>query len=509
MRGARHAADRRPHPPTHASGTRRPRHVLRWVAAGLAAVLTVAAGAAALAAWRLQGNIRSVDVSGGLGTDRPSAAPDPAGKGPLNVLVLGSDSREGANSFIGGKVDEGRSDTTLLLHLSGDRRRALAVSIPRDSVVELPSCTDREGKLTQPAFKQFNDAYTVGGAACTQRAVEQLTGIRIDHYVVVDFAGFKDMVDALGTVPICLPHAVDDERHHIHLPAGRSRVDGSQALAYVRERYALGDGGDLGRIDRQQAFIASVLQEATGAGTLTNPPKLYAFLDAATRSVTMDPGLASLPRLAALAKQVNDIGLDKIQLVTVPTEAYPPDPNRLQWATGAARLWRAIRQDRPVTFGGDPDQRGSTGASSAPPTGASGGPSGSATIDPGSVRIRVLNASGTPGAATAAAAELRDAGWNVVGIGDAATSGATATRIRYGPGALGERRAEALAAVLPGSELALDPGLGAVLQLEIGSDWSGVQDVPDATAGTGDPGSAQVVVPGVRSRTAASDICDS
>src|SRR5690606_1414642 len=113
----------------------------------------------------------------------------------------------------------------------------------------------------------------IGGVGCTQRTVEQLTGLRIDHYVVVDFAGFRDMVDALGSVPICLPHAVDDRRHHIVLPAGRTRVNGEQALGYVRERYALGDGGDLGRIERQQAFIASVLQEATSAGTLTDPPK--------------------------------------------------------------------------------------------------------------------------------------------------------------------------------------------------------------------------------------------
>lgn len=507
MRGARHAAGRG-HPPTHARRARRGGRFLAWAAGGLAGVLVLGGVLAALAAWRLQGNIRAVDVSGRLGTDRPTAATEAAERGPLNVLVLGSDSREGANSFIGGKVDEGRSDTTLLLHLSGDRTRALAVSIPRDSVVEMPGCTDREGHLTVPAVKQFNDAYTVGGAACTQRTVEQLTGVRIDHYVVVDFSGFKGMVDALGTVPICLPHAVDDPRHRIHLPAGRSRVDGAQALAYVRERYALGDGGDLGRIDRQQAFIASVLQEATSAGTLTNPPKLYAFLDAATRSVTMDPELANLPRLAGLAKQVSDIGLDQIQLVTVPTETYPADPNRLQWAPSAARLWRAIRLDRPVTFA---DPGTPTRSTTRPPTTSPGGspsPGESPDVDPAEVRVRVLNASGMPGAAADAAAELRDAGWNVVGIGDADRADVAVTRIGHGPGRLAERRAKALAAVLPGAEVVLDPALGSVVRLEIGGDWSGVLDAPSPTgAATSDPAGAQVVVPGVRSRTAAADIC--
>jgi LCP family protein required for cell wall assembly len=478
----------------------RARRVLRWVAIGVAGVLVVGGGAAGAAAWRLKGNIRAVDVSRGLGTDRPSPAPTPTrGHVPVNLLVLGSDSREGANGFVGGKADEGRSDTALVLHLSADRTRALAVSIPRDSMVDMPSCTDRDGARSLPGVRQFNDAYTIGGAACTQRTVEQLTGVRIDHYVVVDFAGFKDMVDALGGVPICLPRAVDDARHHIHLPAGRSRVDGDQALGFVRERYVLGDGSDLGRIERQHAFLASVLQEATSAGTLTNPPKLYAFLAAATRSVTMDPQLAGLSTLTGLAKEVSDIGLGNIQFVTVPVEEYPADRNRLQWAPGASRLWRAIRKDTPVTFAAP----GTSARTPRPTTGP-----GAAGVDPASVRIRVLNASGTPGAAAAAGAELREAGWNVVGLGDAQASGARATRIRYGSSPLAEQRAKALAAALPGAELRLDPAAGSVLQLEVGADWSGV--TPAAAASSGgptrpDPG--QVVVNGVESRTAAADIC--
>jgi LCP family protein required for cell wall assembly len=361
MYGARHVADRRGGPtgirPTGAPESPRAprgrvRQTLLRVAVGLAGVLIVGGGATALGVWRLQGNIHAVDLGPALGTDRPSVAvPTQEGEHePVNVLVLGSDSREGVNGFIGGKADEGRSDTTLVLHLSADRTRALAVSIPRDSMVDMPNCTDREGRTSPPGTRQFNDAYTIGGAACTQRTVEQLTGVRIDHYVVVDFAGFKGMVDALGGVPICLPKPVNDLRHHIKLPAGRSHVDGDQALAFVRERYALGDGSDLGRIERQHAFLASVLQEATSAGTLTNPSKLYAFLSAATRSVTMDPDLARLQTIAGFAKQVTDVGLDKIQFVTVPVEEYPPDHNRLQWAPGASRLWRAVRQDLPIGF---------------------------------------------------------------------------------------------------------------------------------------------------------------
>jgi LCP family protein required for cell wall assembly len=480
----------------------------------LAVVLVLTGVVGVAAALRLKGNIQAVDVTRKLGTDRPAAAPtDPAGDRPLNVLVLGSDSREGANGFVGGKVDEGRSDTTLLLHLSADRSRALAVSIPRDSVVTMPTCVDRTGGTSPATERQFNDAYTIGGAACTQRTIEHLTGLRIDHYVVVDFAGFKDMVDALGTVPICLPKPVNDTRHHITLPAGRSRVNGTQALAYVRERYALGDGGDLGRIDRQQAFLASVLQEATSAGTLTNPPRLYAFLSAATRSVTMDPDLAGVGALTSIAKQVSDIGLGHIQFVTVPNEPYEPDPNRLQWAPSARQLWRAIRLDAPVTFGSRSTGTATGGAS--PSDGSPSGGSASAPvagdIDPATVRVRVLNAAGTSGAGKSAADALTEAGWNVVGVADADRTGQARTRIVYGSGALAAARAKALAAVVPGAELLRRPGSGATLQLEVGTDWTGLQPATTAGATAGAGGTSApagpVVIGGAQSRTAAADIC--
>jgi LCP family protein required for cell wall assembly len=509
------------HRPPRADVPRRggARRVATWIAGGLAVVLAAVVGVSAVAVWRLKGNITAVDITGQLG-DRPSTSAATAGEAaggaeapaPLNVLVLGSDSREGANGFVGGTTRTGaRSDTTLLLHLSADRTRALAVSIPRDSMVDLPSCTDRAGQVQAGGLRQFNDAYTVGGAACTQRTVEQLTGVRVDHYVVVDFAGFKDMVDALGTVPICLPHAVNDTRHHIQLPAGRSRVDGEQALAFVRERYALGDGGDLGRIGRQHAFIAAVLQEATSAGTLTNPPKLYSFLSAATRSVTMDPELAGLPTLVSLANQVEQVGLRNIRFVTVPTSAFPADPNRLQWAPSADELWRAVRTDAPVVFTA-PGTRTPTPTPSATTT-----PSDTSTpggVAPAQERVRVLNATGTPGAAAAAARDLRRAGWNVVAVGDADATGAAVTRIRYGPGALDERRARALAAVLPGAELVPDPAAGSTLRLEVGSDWAGMLDTPSGsasgTAGTGTVGgTGEVVVQGVTSRSADDDICSS
>jgi LCP family protein required for cell wall assembly len=322
----------------------------RRILAALGILVLVAGGGSLVALKVLQGNIRTVDLTPMLGTDRPSAAPaNPDGGRAITILVMGSDSRDGANGFIGGKEDGARSDTTLVVHLAADRTWAAAVSIPRDSVVEVPDCLDPTTQLIAAGSRRmFNDAFTTGGPACTLKTVESLTGLRIDHWVVVDFNGFKNVVDALGTVPICLAEPVDDPKHGIHLPAGRSEVNGTAALAYVRERYKIGDGSDLGRIDRQQAFLSSVLQKATSAGTLANPARTYSFLDAVTKSLVMNPELASLSRLAAFAQDIQKVGLKKIRFVTVPNGPDPADANRLVWIDSAETLWTALREDRPI-----------------------------------------------------------------------------------------------------------------------------------------------------------------
>ena len=268
----------------------------------------------------------------------------------MNVLLIGSDSRDGAGNKVGGDTP-GLSDTTILLHLSANRKLAYGVSLPRDAMVQRPACERKDGKGTAPGeLSMFNAAYAVGGPACTWKTVEQLTGIRIDHFVVVDFNGFKKMVDALGGVEVCVPREVNDTTGHISLPAGTYNVKGQRALDYVRVRHDIGsvENGDIGRMKRQQAFLASMANKAVSAGTLINPVRLYKFLDAATKSLTTDPGLASLSKLRSLSSSFNGIGLDNIQFLTVPFQPYAPDPNRLQWAPQAKQLWKQIRADKPV-----------------------------------------------------------------------------------------------------------------------------------------------------------------
>ncbi|HEX2297519.1 MAG TPA: LCP family protein [Pseudonocardiaceae bacterium] len=361
----------------------RKHRALRAVAISVAAVLVVALTAGFFVYRHLEGNITTLDIEDALGTDRPEKViKEQEPHQPLNILLLGSDTREGQGNHIGGETP-GLSDTTILLNISADRDRAYGVSLPRDAMVERPPCVRKDGQgMDAGGLSMFNAAYAVGGPACTVKTVEQLTDIRIDHFVVVDFNGFKHMVDALGGVPVCVPEEVNDTIGNIYLPAGSYEVQGQQALNYVRLRHGLSENGDIGRMKRQQAFLASMANKAISAGTLANPVRLYNFLDAATKSLTTDPGLDNLRDLAGLAKQLKDIGLDNIQFLTVPFESYEPDPNRLVWAPEAEQLWDKIRHDEPLT--GELSQTVTTAAED--PDGESGrptdGPSTGATDSP-------------------------------------------------------------------------------------------------------------------------------
>ncbi len=343
------------HTPRHRD--RVPRHrVMKAVAISVATVLVVALTGGFFVYRHLEGNITAMDVEDALGDDRPEEIiKDNVEHKPLNVLLLGSDTREGQGNNIGGETP-GLSDTTILLHLSANRERAYGVSIPRDSMVQRPECERKDGQGTDPGgLSMFNVAYAIGGPACTIKTVESLTDIRVNHFVVIDFNGFKSMVDALGGVPVCVPEEVNDDIGKIYLPAGSYEVKGQQALSYVRLRHGLSENGDIGRMKRQQAFLASMANKAISAGTLLNPVRLYNFLDAATKSLTTDPELASLNKLRGLAGQLKDIGLKQIQFLTVPFESYEPDPNRLQFAPEAEELWERIRNDEPLPskFGKD------------------------------------------------------------------------------------------------------------------------------------------------------------
>ncbi len=216
-------------------------------------------------------------------------------------------------------------------------------------MVDVPDCRRPDGARSAPMFTQFNAAFEVGGSACTIRTVEKLTDIRVDHHVVVDFEGFKEMVDAVDGVEVCLSAPIDDEDAHLHLPAGRVTLDGEQALGYVRARKSLGDGSDTGRIERQQRFLGALVNKVRSNEILLNPVKLYPVLDAATSSLTTDPELASLRGLYELVRGLRGVPAEGVQFLTVPRESYAGDVNRDQLAQPAAgELFERLRKDQPV-----------------------------------------------------------------------------------------------------------------------------------------------------------------
>jgi len=455
------------------------------------AVLLVSGTATAFVAYqRLNGNINHQAIDDLLDEDeRPEKIVEEEGKEPLNILLMGSDKRSGAAAE---NVEGERSDTTILLHLAADRESAVAVSIPRDSVVDIPRCKRTDGGVVpaRPA-EMFNSAFSEAGPACTVKTVEKLTDIRIDNYVVVDFRGFKDMVNALGGVEVCIPYAVNDPQSHLDLPAGVQKVRGQQALAYVRTRHALGNGSDLSRIDRQQAFLSSMVSRVKDKGLLLRPDKLYNFLAAATNSLTTD--LGGLRDMAGLAQDTRGMATRDIEFVTVPNEPYTLDPNRVQWKQPAAdALWRTLRFDQPLP-GSEP--------SPTPAASASATPSGPPLVTPPeNVRVQVLNGSGVAGEASRVAKELTAAGFQVVGVGNAASSDYTTTEVRFDPAY--DESGRTLGASVEGSEVIEDLSLGTTLVVIVGSD-SPTASAVEVTGSTASPEAEETI----EARSAADDIC--
>ncbi|WP_432135428.1 LCP family protein [Streptomyces sp. bgisy154] len=349
--------------PTGAGRARRRRRRWLWGAAAGVAAAAMGAGVVGTVLYaKLSANITADEAAAAELARYEKERPTVLVKGARNILLIGSDSRAGAeNGRYGRDPGTERSDTTILLHLDARRRSATAVSLPRDLMVHVPGCRTPDGTRTGPAFAMLNRAFQAGGSACAVRTVEKLTGVRIDHHVVVDFSGFKDLVDAVDGVEVCLARPVDDKAAKLRLPAGRVTLDGEQALGFVRARKSLGDGSDTERMDRQQRFLGALVNKLRGNDVLLNPVKLYPVLDAATSSLTTDPGLASLRGLYDLVRAVRDVPTEQVRFLTVPRESYVYDPNRDQLAEPAAEeLFRRLRTDAPIEVRADstPGPRG-------------------------------------------------------------------------------------------------------------------------------------------------------
>jgi LCP family protein required for cell wall assembly len=466
-----------PRVPSTTGSRSRLRRVLLWTALFLAVVLVVATAGGYLLYRHLNGNLAHAPITPEPGHSKPA----PGLGHSENILLMGSDTRafKGGAKF-GSEIAGARSDTTILVHLGENGQHATLVSIPRDTYAHIPACKTATGE-SSPEWNKFNVAFSIGGPSCTIALVENLTHLRINHFVVVNFAGFQRMVDALGGVTVCLTHPIDDPVRTnpvtggkigsgLVINAGTHKLNGTQALGFVRSRYAVGDGSDLGRIKNQQVFLSSMIRKATSTGLLLHPFSLYHFLDAATKSIETDPGFG-LPQLKDLAGKLHGLKPGKVGLLTVPlsnSNAYVPiggvQASVVDWDKQRAKaLWHALRTDGPLP--GTELKNAASPSPSASPL----------VVAPSAIHVRVLNGTGTPGIAHKVAGELANRGYVIDGVGDADTSSYTQTTVRYGVDRV--QSSQTLAASVPGSVRQQDGTLGTTLELIVGSDYNGTSSV--------------------------------
>ncbi|MEV7206544.1 MULTISPECIES: LCP family protein [unclassified Streptomyces] len=320
------------------------RRIGRKILIGLAVLVVAAGGTAYWLYSDLNGNINGVDIDEAIGKDRPEKLPTSG----QNILILGSDSRAGDNAELNtGKVAGARSDTALVMHIPEGRKEAVAVSIPRDTLVNRPECTKSDGTEVASAERvMFNSVYSQVGPACVVKTVEKMSGVRMDHYMEIDFAGFKDLVDAIGGVTVTVDQDIHDKSSGLDLTAGTHKLNGTDSLAFVRTRHGVGDGSDLGRIGLQQEFMIALLSEIKKQDLLGSPTKTYKIADTLTAALTTDSELASLTALADFGRSLNGVDPSTMETIMLPVAYDKIDPNRVVAAEPqASTLWKAIRSD--------------------------------------------------------------------------------------------------------------------------------------------------------------------
>ena len=438
-------------------GRRRWVRVVSWVAVVTSVFLVVASGVGFALYRYYGGKIPRIPFS--VGGNRPDKVPGRA----LNFLLIGSDSREGASKaelkrfateFTAGR----RSDTMILIHLSAKRDKVQLVSFPRDAFVTIPA----HGKRAAHTGK-INTAFSQGGHNLAAQTVEQLTGIRIDHYIEVNFAGFQRLVDAVDGVDVCLRKPAKDRLSGINLPAGRSRIRGTQALAFVRQREGL-PRGDLDRIERQQQFLSAMMRRATSRGILLNPVRLVKFLNVATESLQIDTRL-QLKNLEALARAMRGLDPRRVQFITAPVDRLAKRNRQsvvLLDAVVGREVYASIKADRGIP-GAEP-------VVDPVPTKAA-----ALTVPPSRIRLRVLNGTETKGLAAKTANELKGLGYRVSETGNADRTSYDGSIIRYGPDR--QESAATLAAAIKGARLERDNTLASTLVLVVGRNYAGAKKV--------------------------------
>ncbi|WP_432008213.1 LCP family protein [Streptomyces parvus] len=393
--GGRGAAE----PPTTGRRKRKPqksrkKKALLWTGGVMAFVVVGASVGVYVLYQQLNGNIDSIDVG-------DAGSKNVVTDGPMNILVIGTDKRTGkGNEGYGDKGSEGHADTNILFHVSEDRTNATAMSIPRDLVTDIPECETKQSDGTSTTIpgtpnERFNTSLGQHGRdpGCTMKTVENITGLKPDHFMMVDFNAVKELTTAVGGVEVCMSKPVDDPKSHLVLPQGKSTVQGEKALALLRTRDSFGNRSDLDRIKVQQQFLGSMIREMKSSDTLTNPKKLYKLADAATNALTVDSAIGDAQKLMTLAQEISKVDTKNITFLTMPVIDNPAEPKPVTVVVDPVKgeqLFAMMRSDTSLT-----EVKQKQKAAKSKQAALLKGPK----ADPADVRVDVLNGGEIPGAA--------------------------------------------------------------------------------------------------------------
>ncbi len=478
---------------------------LLWAGGSTVFVVLVAGVGGYLYLKHLEGNVTTTDV-GSAGSS--SFKKDEA----FNILIIGTDKRTGAgNEGYGDKGSVGHADTTILLHVAEDRSNATALSIPRDLIVDIPDCetTQEDGSTEIVPGEQdvrFNRSLGEDGrdAGCTMRTVAEATGIKPDHFMMADFNAVKTLTTAVDGVDVCVEKAVDDPKSHLKLPAGESKVEGEQALAFVRTRHAFGNEGDLDRIKVQQQFLGSLMRKMASGDTLTSPTKLVKLAEAATKALTVDKPIGNVGTLKDIALELKKVPTKNITFMTVPVIDNPaePKPVTVVLKPGTAeQVFSTIRNDISFTEVEKKEKAEKKKEAAAVAARLEGEKS-----DPSEVRVRILNGGAPAGSAQQELNDLQ----TTAGVTRSENAGnaqaeAAKTTLEYAPDQADQARA--LAEILGLSGAAMKPGESVTnaqglptMTLTLGKDFKGPGVKLDATS---------VETPDVDKTTADQKLCAS
>ncbi|NLE79725.1 MAG: LytR family transcriptional regulator [Rhodococcus sp.] len=406
--------------------------------------------------------------------------------GDETYLIVGSDTRAGASGNIGAgtvaDAEGARADTVMLVNIPADRSRVVAVSFPRDLNVERPVCQawdNQAGEYTDETYAAADDAklnatYALGGPKCLVKVIQKLSGLKIGHFVGMDFAGFEAMVNEIGGVEICTTRPLVDNMLGTILPeTGTQRLDGHTALNFVRARHVPAEGtGDYGRIIRQQKFLSSLLRGALSNDVLLNPGKLNGFIDAFTRDTFVEN--IDTKSLLTLGRSLQNVDAGAVTFLTVPTAGTTDWGNEIPRIDDIEAIFQAIIDDEPLP--GEERPNPTTPPEAEKPV-EEEKPSTAAAVDPSTVSVQVSNASGVSGLAGDTADNLAAYGFEIFSVGNY-TESSQSTRMRYAPGH--EADAVSVASAIPGAVLESVKGFGSTVELVLGGNFSGTVTDPAA-----------------------------